>query len=33
VHIIHHEGRHVTQKVRGFIELAVDTLRADPALR
>ena len=33
VHVVHHEGRRVTRKVRGFIELAVDTLRADPALR
>jgi DNA-binding transcriptional LysR family regulator len=32
VHVVHHEGRRVTQKVRAFIDLAVDTLRADPAL-
>ena len=33
VHIVHHEGRHMTQKVRAFIDLAVDTLRANQALR
>jgi DNA-binding transcriptional LysR family regulator len=32
VHVVQHEGRRVTQKVRAFIDLAVDTLRADPAL-
>ena len=32
VHVVHHEGRRATQKVRGFIDLAVDTLRADSAL-
>lgn len=32
VHVVHHEGRRATQKVRSFIDLAVDTLRADPAL-
>lgn len=32
VHVVHHEGRRVTQKVRAFIDLAVETLRADPAL-
>ena len=32
VHVVHHEGRRVTQKVRAFIDLAVDTLRTDPAL-
>ncbi|MFN0305999.1 MAG: LysR family transcriptional regulator [Burkholderiales bacterium] len=32
VHVVHHEGRRATQKVRGFIELAIETLRADPAL-
>jgi DNA-binding transcriptional LysR family regulator len=32
VHVVHHEGRRSTQKVRAFIDLAVDTLRADPAL-
>jgi DNA-binding transcriptional LysR family regulator len=33
VHVVHHEGRRVTQKVRSFIDLAVDRLRADPALQ
>lgn len=32
VHVVHHEGRRATQKVRAFIDLTVDTLRADPAL-
>jgi DNA-binding transcriptional LysR family regulator len=32
VHVVHHEGRRATQKVRGFIDLAVQTLRDDPAL-
>lgn len=33
IHIVHREGRRATQKVRGFIDLAVATLRAHPALR
>ena len=33
VHVVHHEGRRATQKVRAFIDLAVDMLRVDPALR
>lgn len=33
IHVVHREGRRATQKVRGFIDLAVDTLRAHPALR
>lgn len=33
VNIVHHEGRHMTQKVRAFVDLAVDALRANPALR
>jgi DNA-binding transcriptional LysR family regulator len=32
VHVVHHEGRRATRKVRAFIDLAVDTLRADSAL-
>ena len=32
VHVVHHEGRRATQKVRSFMDLAVETLRADPAL-
>ena len=33
VHVVHHEGRHATQKVRAFVDLAVSTLRGNPALR
>ena len=33
VHVVHHEGRRATQKVRGFIDLAVESLRADAALK
>ncbi|MGR4872179.1 LysR substrate-binding domain-containing protein [Variovorax sp. LARHSF232] len=32
IHVLHHEGRRVTQKVRAFVDMAVDALRADPAL-
>jgi DNA-binding transcriptional LysR family regulator len=32
VHVVHHEGRRATRKVRAFVDLAVDGLRADPAL-
>lgn len=32
VHVVHHEGRRATQKVRAFVDLAVDRLRSDPAL-
>ncbi|MCI4431674.1 MAG: LysR family transcriptional regulator [Burkholderiales bacterium] len=32
VHVVHHEGRRATQKVRSFIDLAVEALRADSAL-
>jgi len=33
VHVAHHEGRRVTQKVRAFVDLAVERLRGDPALQ
>jgi DNA-binding transcriptional LysR family regulator len=33
VHVVHHEGRRATQKVRAFVDLAVERLRADPGLR
>ncbi|SAK60248.1 LysR family transcriptional regulator [Caballeronia pedi] len=33
IHLVHREGRHVTQKVRAFLDLAVTTLRADESLR
>ena len=32
VHLMHHEGRHAAQKVRAFLDLAIERLRADPAL-
>ncbi|WPB59217.1 LysR family transcriptional regulator [Xylophilus sp. GOD-11R] len=32
VHVVHAEGRRVTAKARAFIDLAVDRLRANPAL-
>lgn len=32
VHVLHREGRHVTQKVRAFVDMAVETLRGNPAL-
>jgi DNA-binding transcriptional LysR family regulator len=33
IHVIHREGRLGSAKVRAFVELAVATLRADPALQ
>jgi DNA-binding transcriptional LysR family regulator len=33
VHVIHREGRHESAKVRSFVDLAVDKLRADKALQ
>lgn len=33
VHVLHQEGRRATQKVRGFVDLVVQALRADPTLR
>jgi DNA-binding transcriptional LysR family regulator len=32
IHVIHREGRHVTRKVRTFLDLAIETLRANRAL-
>lgn len=32
VHVIHREGRNASAKVRSFVDLAVERLRADPAL-
>lgn len=32
IHVIHHEGRQATRKVRAFLDLAIATLRADGAL-
>ena len=33
IHLVHREGRHVTQKVRAFLDLAVATLRENDSLR
>jgi DNA-binding transcriptional LysR family regulator len=32
VHVVHREGRHASHKARAFIDLAVERLRAHPAL-
>jgi len=32
VHVVHREGRHASQRVRAFLDLAIERLRADPAL-
>ena len=32
IHVIHREGRHALRKVRAFVDLAIDRLRADKAL-
>ena len=33
IHMIHREGRHAAAKVRSFVDMAVESLRNDPALR
>jgi len=33
VHVVHREGKHVNQKVRAFLDLVIDKLRAEPSLR
>lgn len=33
VHVVHREGRHATQRVRAFLDMAIDRLRAEPSLR
>jgi DNA-binding transcriptional LysR family regulator len=33
VHVIHREGRQATRKVRAFLDLAIETLRSDGALK
>lgn len=33
VHVVHREGPHASKKARAFIDLAVERLRADPALQ
>jgi DNA-binding transcriptional LysR family regulator len=32
IHIVHREGRHASAKVRAFVDLMVERLRADPAI-
>ncbi|CAG4901394.1 LysR family transcriptional regulator [Paraburkholderia saeva] len=32
IHVMHREGRHVTRKVRTFVDLAIETLRANDSL-
>jgi DNA-binding transcriptional LysR family regulator len=33
VHVVHREGRQAPQRVRAFLDLAVERLRQDAALR
>jgi len=33
IHVVHREGRHVAQKARAFVDLAVERLRGDASLR
>ena len=33
VHVVHREGRYASQKARAFLDLAIERLRADPALQ
>jgi len=32
VHVLHREGRHASAKARAFLDLAIERLRANPAL-
>lgn len=32
VHLVHREGRHASQKARAFLDMAIERLRANPAL-
>jgi DNA-binding transcriptional LysR family regulator len=32
VHVVHREGRYASQKVRAFLDLAIESLRAEPSL-
>jgi DNA-binding transcriptional LysR family regulator len=32
IHVVHREGRHASHKARNFLDLAIDRLRANPAL-
>jgi hypothetical protein len=31
--VVHREGRYASQKARAFLDLAIERLRADPALQ
>jgi DNA-binding transcriptional LysR family regulator len=33
VHVMHREGRHASRKIRAFVDLAVERLRANPVIR
>ena len=33
VHVVHREGKHASQKARAFLDLAIERLRDDAALR
>ena len=33
VHVVHREGRQAPQRVRAFLDLAIERMRADPRLR
>jgi DNA-binding transcriptional LysR family regulator len=33
VHVVHREGRQASQRVRAFLDLAIEQLRANPALQ
>ena len=33
VHVVHREGRNASRKVRAFLDLAIERLRANPALQ
>ena len=33
LHVVHREGRHATQKVRAFLDLAIESMRAQRALQ
>jgi DNA-binding transcriptional LysR family regulator len=33
VHVMHHEGRHAAAKVRAFLDMAIQSLRDNPAIQ
>jgi hypothetical protein len=33
VHVVHREGRNASRKIRAFLDLAVERLRAHPSLQ